>query len=217
MKDNAANLDLGFLQYPYPNGFRARVSSNRHSVLYTTSECSTNEISFSDEEIKSALGSFTSAPMPPIEGGPTPELDRISRAFYFLQIARNAPAPAEKIALYCTCFETLVSTGPSELSHQVSERVAVLLEGHSTKTMDVYRDMKQAYDTRSKLVHGASLSGNPAKYTKQSKACDDYLRMLLWRISEKSEIKALLEQKSSEKINSFFNTLLLGAIDLGKN
>lgn len=212
VKDNAANLDLGFLQYPFPYAIQARVSSNRHSVLYSTSQCTTDDISFSDDEIKIALNQINTASLPIVLGGPTGKIDRMSRAFYFLQIARNAPTPAEKIVFYCTCFETLVSTSSTELSHQVSERVAVLLFGHSKKTTEIYRDMKQAYDTRSKLVHGGSLSDDSEKYRQQSKKCDDYLRLLFRQIAEQKDLEAILRQPFAEKINAYFNTLLLGAI-----
>ena len=106
-------------------------------------------------------------------------MSRVSRAFYFLQSARATVFLPLKVAHYCTCFETLVSTSSTELAHQVAERVAVLISEDSQERMEVYRNLKRAYDTRSKVVHGSELTRSQQRYLDDSRNCDDYLRRLL--------------------------------------
>jgi hypothetical protein len=54
-----------------------------------------------------------------------------------------------------TVFEAILSTGGTEITHQISERTACLLERDVEGQLSVYRRMKTLNDTRSQLVHGA--------------------------------------------------------------
>lgn len=54
-----------------------------------------------------------------------------------------------------TVLEALLSTGGTEITHQISERTACLLERDVEGRLRVYRRMKRLYATRSQLVHGA--------------------------------------------------------------
>jgi Apea-like HEPN len=53
-----------------------------------------------------------------------------------------------------TVFEALLSTGKTEITHQIAERTAFLLEHNEEGRLDVYKRIKHLYDTRSRLVHG---------------------------------------------------------------
>ena len=138
--------------------------------------------------------------------GPQGENDRFPRAMYFLQAARNAGSIPEKIAFYCTSFEALVSTDSMELSHKVSERVAALLgdggDGGNNPTI-IYSEIKGAYDTRSKLVHGDKLRKAHETYVEQSVKCDVILRKLLFQFATDKALKSQMEQ-SPAKINDYF-------------
>ena len=54
-----------------------------------------------------------------------------------------------------TVFEALLSTTKFEISHQICERLAFMLESNEAGRYSTYRRMKQLYDTRSQLVHGS--------------------------------------------------------------
>lgn len=53
-----------------------------------------------------------------------------------------------------TVFEALLSTGKTEITHQIAERTAFLLEDNEEGRLDVYKRIKRLYNTRSRLVHG---------------------------------------------------------------
>ena len=84
-----------------------------------------------------------------------------------------------KVANYCTSFEALVSTSSAELAHQVSERVAILIGNDSNDSLEIYSNLKRAYTTRSKLVHGDRLTATRDQFLKESLNCDGYLRRLI--------------------------------------
>lgn len=226
-KDNALNFSLGFVQYPYfyptPPGRRIRVSSNGRGLYFTTADGNSNEVVFTVEELKTAIG-LSKTLFDPMENilllDSLPGLvqaataDRASRAFYFLQAARSAASLPQKIANYCTCFEALVSTDPAELSHKVSERVAVILNSPSIDSEVVYQDIKAAYSTRSRLVHGSMLPPDPVRYRTQSINCDSYLRMLLHRLIDDPDLKDALEQ-SPQELDAYLLHRLFHNRDLG--
>jgi hypothetical protein len=58
-----------------------------------------------------------------------------------------------------TSLEALYLRGQerSELSHKLSQRVAMVLGSLGFKPIEVYKNLKKAYDIRSTFVHGAAL------------------------------------------------------------
>ncbi|MFC2173169.1 hypothetical protein ACFLU6_11135 [Acidobacteriota bacterium] len=57
-----------------------------------------------------------------------------------------------------TCLEALFlkATERSELSHKLSQRAAALLRYFNFPTIKVYRQLQQAYEIRSRFIHGAA-------------------------------------------------------------
>lgn len=219
VKDHAANFSLGFVQYPYrhplPAAAQTQVSSQTIGIRYSNAELNTEEVVFAEEELQTALELYkgmyawtfektlkTSQPM-----GLQRDSTRFERAMYFLQAARGASSIPEKIAFYCICFETLVSTDSVELSHKVSERVALILGDSSTEPVQVYSEIKKAYNTRSRIVHGGKLSNDSDWYAAQSRTCDDLLRNLMNRLARDQDLAKAIEQ-SQEKVNTYFLKLI---------
>ena len=216
VKDNSINFELGFLQFPH-RGPLARVSSNSLSATFSDATRSRTETTFDETELKLAIeyyreiygwthDEFIIPELPPSALG---KLDRVSRSLYFVQAARAASNLPEKVAYFCTCFESLVSTSPSELAHQVAERVASLIGETPTDAIDIYRNIKRAYDTRSKLVHGGQLTGQDDRYRTDSTNCDRYARRLIQVLISNGEIKAAIDQ-AEDSVNEFFLNRLLG-------
>ena len=98
----------------------------------------------------------------------------------------------------------------TELAHQVSERVAVLIGNDSNDAMEVYGNLKKAYNTRSKLVHGDRLNASKDQFLNGSVNCDGYLRRLILLLLTQEGLARALEQRP-EKVNEFFlNRLFAG-------
>ena len=123
-------------------------------------------------------------------------IDRKSYAFLYILFARSISAIPVKILMYVTAMEALVSTTTIELSHQVSERVAVLIGNDSEERKAIYTTIKKAYGFRSKAAHGESLKGSEDEYKQLLIVIDDYLRRLL-KIDEPYSF-------DDNKMNTFF-------------
>ena len=218
VKDNAVNFELGFLQFPYPGApGGVRVSSNLLSAVFSKADGQKDLVVFSKEEIKKAIqyynllydGQASTILSPEVPLVPIGDITRLSRSLYFLQGARAAWHLPEKVAYYCTCFETLVSTNSTELAHQVAERVAALIGKDSSDSLQIYRNLKRAYGTRSKLVHGGKLSDGNDRYLSDSINSDHYLRRLLYVLIENQEVMSAIEQ-NNEKVDQFFLEKIFG-------
>ena len=102
---------------------------------------------------------------------------RSGRALNFIESARVSLNVGFKIAHYISAFEALFSTSTSELSHKLSERVAFFLADQGYSRMEVFKNVKAAYDVRSKFVHGTGASDAKIdEMVKLSVCCDKYLR-----------------------------------------
>ena len=135
---------------------------------------------------------------------------RLSRFFYFLQSARTVTDLGVKISLYCTCLEALLSTGSSELSHKVAERTACFIESDTAAKVECYKFIKRAYNVRSKVTHGDTLSALDAKELCEiAPRLDFYLRRVFGKLlSEKGAVDAFLGGQM--ELEEYFLHLVLG-------
>lgn len=104
---------------------------------------------------------------------------RIERASYFILEARSRQTFPTKIVSYITALECLFTTSQSELSHRVSERVALLIGKSKTDKTETYKLLKKAYDVRSKIVHGSILKGENEDLKEVSTGLDSILRNII--------------------------------------
>jgi hypothetical protein len=212
IKDNAAHQDTGWLavEANKPLG----LLRNTWDVRQSKSDGSLDTVQFNAHELKEARGLATEGSH--LSGSREPTMlastsMRYQRFTYFVQAARATSDVALKLAQYCTALEALVSTSHSELSHQVSERVAALLENPGEQRIEAYALLKQAYGYRSKTVHGATFK---EKVYDRMRACsgmiDEVCRHLskLYLNSDNGVATAL--ENSDEKIAEFFLDRILG-------
>ena len=169
VKDNAVDPDIGWLVLDIDGD--TAVNNNRWSTLFSRADGSTAVTEFTRDELARA----TAAPLDPddfgagepvaigVPGASDPRVTQLSygslrfqRFLYFVNAARGTKDVAIKIALYCSGLEAIVSTSHAELTHQVSERAAILLRRRGEERLAIFRDMKSAYGMRSKAVHGAA-------------------------------------------------------------
>lgn len=80
------------------------------------------------------------------------------RFFSFLKMMREAADPGLPVT-FCVCgIEVLFSTGTSELTHRVCERIAFFFGKTPSEKRSLYQKVKLLYAVRSAFVHGDSLS-----------------------------------------------------------
>ena len=134
---------------------------------------------------------------------------RLGRALRFIAAARREKNPAIKVAHYCSAFESLFSTDNSELSHKLSERIALFLKNFKYDPFIVFDDIKSFYNLRSKVTHGDSLEDKKVNAIPDlSKKCDSYLRCIINEILNDSELINIFDG-SKEVQEKYFRELIL--------
>ena len=130
------------------------------------------------------------------------KLGRKMMAWVYIFHARAIGALTIKVLMYITAMEALVSTSTAELSHQVAERVALLIGVDANEKQAMYNDIKKCYSIRSKAAHGEPQSGTEQDVADLLVSLDGYLRRLM-----KLDTPYDLEQG---KLNEFFIKRLMG-------
>jgi hypothetical protein len=135
---------------------------------------------------------------------------RSGRAMQFVVAARRAQDLAFKIANYCSALETLFTTDSSELAHKLAERVAFFLGERGENRRKIFTMVKNAYNIRSKLVHGDTLKQNQIDALPAlSSECDQALRRILWEIFLSDDLKKIFDAHN-DAIEEYFAALILG-------
>lgn len=133
---------------------------------------------------------------------------RVGRSMRFIKAATRENHPAVKLAHYCSAFESLFSTDNSELSHKLSERVALFLKDFGFDPIVVFDDLKSFYGIRSKVTHGDSLKTNKEQLlSSMSQKCDNYLRNILNIIINDDELLRLFDG-NKDNFDIFFKNKL---------
>jgi hypothetical protein len=130
------------------------------------------------------------------------KIGRKMMAWVYVYHARFINALTIKVLMYITAMEALVSTSTAELSHQVAERVAILLSADVNERLNIYNEIKKGYGVRSKAAHGEPLKGTEQDVKDLLVRLDDYMRRLM-----KFDTPYDLEQGD---INDFFIKKLMG-------
>lgn len=219
IKDNNANTETGFA---YSVG--GTISSNTRAVHFTKADGSVEEVTLTKEEFSSLSGFFdqfgdgsSKKPMSAFdpfnsnlsEAVPDRNSTRIERAWHELQRARSASYLPAKIASYCTVLEALLSIDGSEISHKISERTARLLGRDISERLEIFRNIKAAYNIRSKNVHGSVPPKDLIETQAISVKLDELIRRLFVKVFKDAELRAKLLSKN-EALEEWLLELTLG-------
>lgn len=132
--------------------------------------------------------------------------DSLSIAFQRYKDALLQPVTTEsQITSVITCLEALYLKADErmELSHRLGQRVSALLRFHGFTPLEVYNDVRQAYDIRSTFIHGSQIEKE--KQQSAQKLCKEIMEYA--RVS----LLILFQLKDAEKdkvINRLDNSLL---------
>ncbi|SHE78475.1 HEPN domain-containing protein [Chryseobacterium sp. OV279] len=221
IKDNAIRSELGHLIYYSGESKRTFLHTNLWSFALTN--CLGNNlesIEFNLEEMVLSNSAFTvltenldynstinkNAKL-------TNKQNRLNRAFYFLQSARQSEDIGIKIAHYCSVLESLFSVSNSELKHRLSETVSFFLGDNKDKRIEIYKKVQLAYDVRSSVVHGDGIADKFVKNNYKllydvSKNTDEIIRKCFDKIFRDENLTLLFTRNSKEEINTFNQDLI---------
>lgn len=212
LKDNSVTCELAF--YRYHKGDKVFHDSNLVGSLFSTATGEKAKVKFSksDLEMAAQIGKAIMNSHPEFVQGDTAfkkGSHRLHIFSYHLQSARSTPDLGMKILKYCTALESLFSTSPAELAHQLSERVAFFLKDKPEERRDLFMTLKEAYKIRSIVTHGDLLS--PALQVKMKTVaitCDSICREVFLKILADEEFLALLHNRQG--IDNYFLCKIFG-------
>lgn len=210
-KDHSVNTEMSYLTYQLSNSWG--ITSNFRAVQYKSALGEDEVVQLTRSHLKGIRNLWLAVFSPQVDitlknTRMHPDSPRDSRAIYFVGLARSASDLAIKITLYCSAFETLLSTTQTELAHQLSERISFFLAGNKLERHQIYKDVKVAYNVRSKIVHGATLSAQKISQLPEiSFRCDSYIRQLMVLILTNSALKEIFRQP-----NAKFDEILISMI-----
>ena len=121
-----------------------------------------------------------------------------------------APDLAVKVANFCSALEALFSSGETELTHKLSERVACFLSDDPADRWRTYRDLKAAYSIRSKTVHGDRITKGRDTLDQTTEKLDSLLRKILRRILEAPALQERFMGQEPKDMRDYFLGLVLG-------
>jgi hypothetical protein len=213
VKDNAVGFDLGFLAQPETeDGWK--VSSNFKHAQHLTADASRDNVAFSLKDLENARRVFSAFTHDyPRNYSDTPMTSpRINRAISLLEQARDTCTLDLRLAQYVTALEALFATSTTELSHRLSERVAVFLARDSKTRHAVYDTVHSAYGLRSTVLHGARLKPKAVEALGQlATELDNFLRVSLGRILTDDRLTELFGGGPEALDDYFLEDLLRGA------
>ncbi|PYT04420.1 MAG: hypothetical protein DMF60_15390, partial [Acidobacteria bacterium] len=216
VKDNSVMCTDGYLLLIDPPHHGSGMVRHHLGIYYWHSQLDRERVLFTPEELLNAKG-FMSEHIPrvgiPAEAGvavaPTIPVDtpRLARAWYFAQNARMSADVSVKVATYVTCLEALLSTADGELTHRLAERVALMLSTETIEQRELFRLVKDAYDIRSKTLHGAPLGRRVKKLVPTASKCDAVVRRLFLTVLSSPK---LVELFNKGDLATYFLDLLFG-------
>ncbi|EOP59357.1 MULTISPECIES: HEPN domain-containing protein [Bacillus cereus group] len=219
-KDNTVHVRTGYLHL-YDDNFplNQAVISCSLNLVPTTASCEFYETSFSTEEIEKTLLYYSHNPVEnwdkeeslqmPSKNPLTKDKERIDRARYFLLIARGATSLPIKIMYYCSILECLLTSDNSGLSHKVSERFAYYVGDNLAERKKYFKLAKNAYDIRSKTVHGQPIKKTKEEMQKIAIEIDAAIRKIFNGYLNEEGYYNIFNMKNDD-YESWFTELILG-------
>ncbi|MBD2294445.1 hypothetical protein H6G06_13385 [Anabaena sphaerica FACHB-251] len=216
-EDNNVDFEIGFLFYVVDG--RLGVSSNFLATKYTTSSGKQKTLILNRDKLRSIrqfyrehLGSEGELFGHPYSTQLVKGRARTALALYHITGARFDPDVGLKVSNYCSALEALFSTSQAELAHQLSERLAFFISTSSEERLNIYKQTKQAYTVRSKIVHGSTIRENDIDKVKElSEFCDTSLRKAMNKILSSPDLRAIIDG-SPEKLDAYIVDLIFGII-----
>jgi len=214
IKDNSVNHDVVFAAYTRSGV--DHVDSNHWRTRTSAASGQHSSVTFTRKELAQARRLFRERfePAGVVKAGSASTIQvvgRFERVFYFIDGARKEADLSLKITNYCSALESAFATQSAELTHVLSERVAVFLEDHPGPRLELYRDIKKAYGIRSVVVHGGG--HKPSKLDdllSSSIKLDDVLRRVVMALLS-SPIQRILLDLPGDELDEYMLRRIFGA------
>lgn len=132
----------------------------------------------------------------------------LRRSLYYLNSALHLQHWESGFVMFTITLESLFTTDSNEITHKIAERIAWFLESKAEKRREVFNQMKEIYQIRSKIVHGADIRKMSSERSRKLLADLEYLTRKIMKkiLQDQSLIDSFSDkQKNREK---FLTSLL---------
>lgn len=211
IKDSSIRFEIG--HFKYTDDIKLSIHSNFTNSLFTNHLGEKTNTAFNLEELTKAIV-FNKFLLDLHYSSENDSLsthasaNRFKRAFYFVDLARRSFDIGTKVSIFCSALECLFSVAQSELKHRLSETIANFLEDDFTAKKEIYSKVKQLYDLRSSVTHGAGIkkkliNNDLEKLKNLALNCDNIVRRCLTKLILQDELKKLYLDDDNNHINEF--------------
>jgi hypothetical protein len=178
------------------------IQSNLYRGFRSRADSSCATITMSADKFRDAVRFYRGILHPNLDMKPArfhtkTNSSRYSRAFSHIGRAQGTTLFSEKITFYCSALEALFATQQAELSHQITERVALISSPDPEQRMQKYRFLKECYSFRSKYIHGSPLSDiGDVKMAEMSTKLDAAVRDAVEAMSKDEKLSSALSDQT---------------------
>lgn len=197
VKDNSVSFEHAYGQFSIADNYTYWTGHN----IFSTCDGKYNNISFSTDEIKKSndlLLAYTQNCMKQNDAqvnriqlalnkantsqfrpgvNPYKEENRVERALTFLSTARSSAHLPQKITHYMSILECLFSEKANQIVQKITVRTAGFLGAPAVK-----KTIKNAYDIRSRFVHGEKMKKNHQFISQVAIETDEVIRRVLIKV-----------------------------------
>jgi hypothetical protein len=110
------------------------------------------------------------------------DLSRTSRAILFLRSIRFSDEPIVKITYHMAMYECLFLTSNQDVCENLKQRVSIFIGGSRKEKDSIQYYISQAYNIRSRYMHGDTVSLTVEEINKFSLKIDELTRTILRKI-----------------------------------
>lgn len=218
VKDNSVRFEIGHLKYT--DDIILSVHSNFVNAFYTTCIGKKNSTKYTSEELEEAKYYFDFFYRLTMKDDQNhnieithAEVNRITRAYYFIDLARKNYDIGTKVSLYCSAFECLFSVSNTELTHRLSETIANFLCTDKLTKKQLYVKVKTIYSLRSTVTHGSGISkklvnNNASKLNAIGEDCDIIMRACMSKFAKDKDLTELYFKNKNETIEEYLTDLI---------
>jgi hypothetical protein len=188
------------------------------TAIYSRSDSSFNDIDFTENELIHAVTLMNKfCQLCPDYKKSHSEFyyrgtNRIEKSFAFIRTARKIQLLHAKIAMYMSALECLFSTDSGELLFKVSTRTAFYVGVDKEDRKYIQSNISDAYDIRSKYLHGGELKRNKLKNAEYQISLaikiDEILRKVIRKAIAQDSDTFAPKEKESEKFDLFLKDLI---------
>jgi hypothetical protein len=219
IKDNCVNCKICSI---YEND-NISINTKYTTLTNALSKLTTTSFSFSELENASKLQIELKTILTPLELIPDKDIDietfnahsfkntnRVDRGFNFINAARRSTLLIPKITYYVAALEALFTSSGTEITHKVSERVALFIGENKNQKQEIYQLISKAYKVRSAYIHGGVIPNSKPDLENLSINLDNILRQIILKIIDEKPKPFLLGNSESnlKEFNKYFIDLL---------